>query len=66
MLLQQIGESLIGQFLKGRHPIAGEQIERHPGFVVDVDPLARHRLALTDSALEINSRFASRYFGLPL
>ncbi|MGM4891034.1 hypothetical protein [Tardiphaga sp. 839_C3_N1_4] len=40
MLLQEVGESLIGKFLRRRHTVATELDELVEGLVVEVDQLA--------------------------
>jgi hypothetical protein len=44
VLLQEIGERLVGEFLERRHAVAGEQVEHDPGLVVDLNALAGHAL----------------------
>ena len=36
------GERLVGQFLKRRHAVAREHVERRPSLVVELHPFASH------------------------
>jgi hypothetical protein len=42
VLAQQVGKRLVGELLKRRNAVARQDIERGPGFVVELHPLARH------------------------
>jgi len=46
VLAQQVGERLVGELLKRRHAVARQDVERGPGLVVELHPLARHRHSL--------------------
>ena len=42
MFLEQIGESLVGQFLEVPHAVPTEQVESVPGFLIELYTLAGH------------------------
>ena len=42
MLLQDVGERFVGQFLNGRHPVAPELLQFVERVVVEGDQLAHH------------------------
>jgi hypothetical protein len=42
VLVEQVAESLISQFLKAHHAITGQHIERQSGFVIKLDSLPGH------------------------
>jgi hypothetical protein len=42
VLTQEVAESLVRQFLKFHHAVAGEQIKGRPRFIVELHTLARH------------------------
>jgi hypothetical protein len=42
MLLEQIAKRLIRELLEIHHPVTSQKIERHPGFIVKLDSLAKH------------------------
>jgi hypothetical protein len=46
VLSQEIAKGFVGKLLEILHLIAGEKVERLPGFVVELDTLAFHRNAL--------------------
>jgi hypothetical protein len=43
MLVQQIAERLVGQFLEIHHAVTREERKRLPGLVVKLHPLSGHR-----------------------
>jgi hypothetical protein len=42
MFAQQVPERFVGQFLKIHRAVAGEQIERLPGLIIELHALAGH------------------------
>jgi hypothetical protein len=43
VLREQVTKRLVGQLLKIHHPVARQHIERHPGFIIELNALAGHR-----------------------
>ncbi len=43
MLLEQVGECFVGQFLKGRHPVAPQLLQLVECVVIEGDQLAHDR-----------------------
>jgi hypothetical protein len=43
VLLQEIGEGLVGEFLEIPHAVSGEQVEGVPGLLIELNALARQR-----------------------
>ena len=56
VLLQEIAERFIGEFLKVLHLVVPEQIQLPPGLFIELHALARHQFALVRRAAEDAAR----------
>jgi len=43
VLAQKVPEGFVREFLKIHHPVVRQKVERRPGFIVELEPLAGHR-----------------------
>jgi hypothetical protein len=55
VLLQDVGERFVGQFLNGRHPVAPELLQFVEGFVIEGDQFA-HRFLLLRRLTRVQTR----------
>jgi hypothetical protein len=49
VFLQQVAEGFVSQFLKVLHPVAGQEVEGLPRFIVELHSLAGHQRATVRS-----------------
>src|SRR5579883_613541 len=48
VLAQEIAERLVGELLKIHHAVARQKVERRPGLLVELHPLAGHACSAAD------------------
>jgi hypothetical protein len=63
MFLEQVIKRLVGQFLNGHHPIAGQHIERQRHLVVELAALPVH--CMSPSGSSFAGRFTQHLEGPP-